>query len=365
MTVPASGELSLGKIRQELETCDYTSGPYTTNATSLSDSETGLYATINTASPSYPNGIAPFAMSEWYSYDHGASAGSPISVEYLVIAGGGGGGGGSGFGSSGGGGGAGGYRSSISGENSGGGCSAESALSLLTLTCYTVTVGAGGSGGSCNFASTNGSNSVFSTVTSTGGGRGLTPSYNNPSTGGSGGGGRCTRGSGTVSQGFCGGLNTANCANTAGGGGGASTQGCDPNEDGFGCPGYRVTCGGTGVQSSVTGTATYRAGGGGGGSYIGWVAVTEGGLGGGGRGAEYNCCQPTAGTVNTGGGGGGGMKRNNQNRPGCGGGSGIVILRYSSSCTITVGGGLTSSTSTIGSCKVTEITAGTGQICFS
>ena len=87
MTVPASGELSLGKIRQELETSDYSTGPYTANATSLSGSETGLYAVINTASPSYPNGIDPFAMSEWYSYNHAASAASfstPVTISFTT-----------------------------------------------------------------------------------------------------------------------------------------------------------------------------------------------------------------------------------------------------------------------------------------
>ena len=87
MTVPASGELSLGKIRQELETSDYSAGPYTTNATSLSGSETGLYAAINTASPSYPNGTAPFAMSEWYSYNHAATSfyySTPVTVSFTT-----------------------------------------------------------------------------------------------------------------------------------------------------------------------------------------------------------------------------------------------------------------------------------------
>ena len=72
MAVPASGELSLGKIRQELETSDYSAGPYTANATSLSDSETGLYATINTNSPSYPDGTPPYIITDWYGYDHDA-----------------------------------------------------------------------------------------------------------------------------------------------------------------------------------------------------------------------------------------------------------------------------------------------------
>ena len=94
-----------------------------------------------------------------------ATSGSTFSfsVDYLVVAGGGGGGtpsnpGGENFGAAGGGG-AGGLRSSVT--TSGGGNSAESAISGVTTgTNYTVTVGAGGP------ASSNGNNSVFSTVTS-------------------------------------------------------------------------------------------------------------------------------------------------------------------------------------------------------
>lgn len=43
--------------------------------TGLEDAATGGIATINTASSSYPNATAPHLMSEWYSYDHSASAG--------------------------------------------------------------------------------------------------------------------------------------------------------------------------------------------------------------------------------------------------------------------------------------------------
>jgi hypothetical protein len=39
---------------------------------SLSGSETGLYGTINLCSPSHPDGVSPFAISEWYSYDNNA-----------------------------------------------------------------------------------------------------------------------------------------------------------------------------------------------------------------------------------------------------------------------------------------------------
>ena len=47
------------------------------------------------------------------------------------------------------------------------------------------------------------------------------------------------------------------------------------------------------------------------------------------------------------------------------GGSGIVIVRYPNTYTITVGAGLTSSTTTDGSDKVTSFTAGTDTISFS
>ena len=42
--------------------------------------------------------------------------------------------------------------------------------------------------------------------------------------------------------------------------------------------------------------------------------------------------------------------------------SGIVILKYESSYTLTIGAGLTSSTATSGSYKITTFTAGTGNI---
>ena len=77
MTVPSSGEISLGKIRQELESTgtgnDYDQGPYTSAETSLSSSSVGIYDTINTGSEDRPNASAPFKMSEWRGYDHHAA----------------------------------------------------------------------------------------------------------------------------------------------------------------------------------------------------------------------------------------------------------------------------------------------------
>ena len=72
MAVPSSGEISLGKIRQELQAANYTSGPYTAAATGLDPAENGTYATINTCSPYYPLSANPAKMSEWYGYDHDA-----------------------------------------------------------------------------------------------------------------------------------------------------------------------------------------------------------------------------------------------------------------------------------------------------
>ena len=109
-----------------------------------------------------------------------------------------------------------------------------------------------------------------------------------------------------------------------------------------------------GLSSAITGTSVTRAGGGGG-AQSGFAGA--GGTGGGGTGGT----PPTAGAVNTGGGGGG------RRTAGIGGagGSGIVILRYPKEYTITVGDGLTSSTSTDGLNKVTSFTAGTDTITFA
>ena len=69
----------------------------------------------------------------------------------------------------------------------------------------------------------------------------------------------------------------------------------------------------------------------------------------------------------TGGGGGayyqdsGGV---NKSGTGGNGGSGFVVIKYPNTLTITVGAGLTSSTSTSGDYKITQFTAGTDTINF-
>jgi hypothetical protein len=77
----------------------------------------------------------------------------------------------------------------------------------------------------------------------------------------------------------------------------------------------------------------------------------------------------TAGTANTGGGGGGASQSisNGSGWPGVSGagGSGIVILRYPAGVTLTIGSGLTGTTATDGSYKVTTFTAGTGNVSWA
>jgi hypothetical protein len=271
-----------------------------------------------------------------------------IQVDYLVIAGGGAGGT-----RHGGGGGAGGYRNSVSGETSGRGSSAESFINAGVSTNYTVTVGAGGATNGSNYAGVAGnpgSNSVFATITSLGGGRGTAQPLGG--NGGSGGGaGFGAGGTGTAGQGYDAGNYIDNGSYPGGGGGGAGGAGGNTS-------GGTGGAGGLGLASSITGTSVTRASGGAGGSFTssGGSAST----GGGGNGAGNGSGNAGAGTANTGGGGGGGGG-DNPNIAGAGG-SGVVILRYPSANTITIGAGLTGTTATTGSYKVTTITAGTGNV---
>jgi hypothetical protein len=248
------------------------------------------------------------------------------SVEYLVVAGGGAGGTDPGSAAAAGGGGAGGYLTSTG-------------FAITAGVALTVTVGAGATATNTNTKAANGSDSVFSTITATGGGSAYTylnsTSGSRSGSGGSGAGGTFSRlpGLGTVGQGNDGGAPTTN--GYSGGGGGAGAVGQDAV---FSPP--KSGNGGVGLQSSISGTATFYAGGGGG----GWTntALVNGG---GGQGSEL--ANGGAGTANSGGGGGGGGI--NTGNFGGNGGSGVVILRYADtypaatsttgSPTITVAGG--------------------------
>ena len=290
----------------------------------------------------------------------GQPGGSTV-IDYMVVAGGGGGGRDD-FGCgptrrNGSGGGAGGFRVS-------------NALSLpapltsplasptgitASVTSYPITVGGGGTFGvSCCSPGglqpgAKGSNAVFSTITSTGGGGGFGhnagPGHGpdadlSARTSGGSGGGRnyCTTnpvgpiGAGneppvSPSQGFPGGFLGAHPVAPygfgGGGGGGAAAAGAVggylPTEGNGGSGSYisPVFGGSSGTPGPVA--ARYFAGGG----AAGCQGGKTGGDGGGGDGGTGCGGAGTAGTVNTGGGGGGARKA----APGAGG-SGVVIIRY-------------------------------------
>jgi hypothetical protein len=258
----------------------------------------------------------------WYHTYRSSGAFIPrqaLTVDYLVVAGGGGGGG-----RGGGGGGAGGMRSTVTAT--GGSGSLESALSLSADTSYTVAVGAGGAGGNNMVPEPTtqgriGSNSIFGSVTSNGGGSGGGTNGENGGAGGSGGGGGAANGTGGSAspsgQGFSGG--TASNNNRGGGGGGASAAGASGTSSGNG---------GAGRATSISGSSVTYAGGGGGGS---WDAVSSGtgGSGGGGNGGAASTNGSNA-TAFTGGGGGGGGHNATAGASNFGGagGAGIVIIRY-------------------------------------
>jgi hypothetical protein len=236
-----------------------------------------------------------------------------LTCDYLVVAGGGG------ADQTGGGGGAGGLRSTVG--NTGGGGSLESSVSITTAT--TVIVGAGGV--SYSVFPSNGSNSSFGSITSTGGGRGVNNGNltvgSGGSGGGSGGGNFGSGGSGTTNQGYAGGSGGAGYPNdNGGGGGGAGAVGANGSSGNGGAGGNGVLVSAL-ATPTYTGVSGYYAGGGG-----GWQRNAgtgpSGGSGGGGRGSSATVVN-TAPTQNTG--SGAGASGGNTEY---GGASGIVIIRY-------------------------------------
>ena len=273
-----------------------------------------------------------------------------IDTSFLVIAGGGGAtSAANNNGMGGGGGGAGGYRTSAgtSGANS----AAEATLKLSPGTAYSIRVGAGGA------VSAQGSNSVFDTITSTGGGFASNSNLgagNGTRTGGTGGSGGGNGGS-QYSPFNLPGLGTANQGRdgagpqqrTGGGGGGASANGALGVG---GNPPSAGGAGGAGLASTITGSSVTRGGGGGGAGQSGTGGA--GGTGGGGAGGNTGQTG-NAGTANTGGGGGGGTGY----LAGGAGGSGVVILSIPNTFTATFSGGVTSASTSTGGRNVYIVTA--------
>jgi len=242
-----------------------------------------------------------------------SNAGNPsgsTTVDYLVVAGGGGSGQNFGGGS-----GAGGYRESVPSPAAWTASPIAKSNGALPVSVqsYPITVGSGGAAGS-NSDGVIGGNSVFSTITSTGGGGGGGGCGSQPGNpGGSGGGGggssASAAGSGNTpptnpAQGFNGGSTGA--AGAAAGGGATEAGGAYPGPakggDGAGTAINPASPVGT---PGPSGPLRYFAGGGAG----------QGASGGTGGGASPG----SGGTINTGGGAG---------NEGQTGGSGIVIIRY-------------------------------------
>jgi len=310
---------------------DSTKGWQSVAASTESDlpKETFIVATGGTITNTPTCRIHTFTGPGTFTVCSVASTAANNKVGYLVVAGGGAGGG-SPSGEGGGGGGAGGFRE--------GRCSSvtpytDSPLGAAGLTVtaqgYPITVGSGAAIGSNN----KGSDSVFSSITSAGGGSGGQAHNDAGNNGGSGGGGTgrsgANAGSGNTppvspSQGNPGSSSTPSPVNPdrGGGGGGATATG--------GPVGTNAGNGGAGATTHITGSPVAYAGGGGGAKDADTPnggTAGDGGVGGGGNGAS-NCASPrpsTAGAVNTGGGGGG---QAHNPKPASAGGSGIVIIRY-------------------------------------
>ena len=320
------------------------------NVQNAEDTETGVVpayiaatgGTVTTVCTNYK--VHTFTGPGTFCISAGAG---PLSVlDYMVVAGGGGAGGSTNPGGGGAGGGAGGFRESKVAATSG--CwtasplAATSSLGPFTPGAVPVTVGAGGTGkGPGAYANGFGSNSIFSTIISVGGGDGgmnapgtrpvTKASDGTPSTssyiggqGGSGGGGGFFTHLGGLGneppvsppQGNSGGTGSAAPKYSGGGGGGAGAAGCAASPTAGGN-------GGAGVTTNITGSPVARAGGGGGASTN--STDGSGGSGGGGSGTSPGGTGG-AGSANTGGGGGAGGSPGNAT--GGAGGSGVVVIRY-------------------------------------
>jgi hypothetical protein len=279
----------------------------------------GIKAWEAEATPKATGGYVYSDSSYWYHSFPFSSTFTPLqslTADYLVIGGGGAGGSG---------GGAGAYRTSL-----------EASPLSLTAQAYTITIGAGGASETTTGATygTVGGDSIFSTITSSGGGYGgqigtqTSPNKNgvangNASGGGSGTGANATGGA-AGTYGNKGGDGSATYpyppAYGSGGGGGAGSAGGNgtSTKGGDGGAGKNVNA----TWATVTGTGVngYYAGGGTGYAEPGYELTAIAGSGGGGSALAPN------GVVSTGSGGGALTSLNGYK--GGNGGSGLVIIRY-------------------------------------
>jgi len=288
-----------------------------------------VIASGGTESTSGDEKIHIFESSGTFTVTSAGTANGSNTVDYLVIAGGAGGGLSNSGEKGGGGGGAGGFRTNYSP----GALPGTDGLSV-SAQAYPITIGAGGA------SSALGSNSIFSSITSAGGGDGGNgvsgsggPSHSGQA-GGSGGGSTKggAAGSGNTppvspSQGNNGGTSAEPVGESGAGGGGAGGVGSNvPGSGGAG------GAGGGGTPSQINGVNADRAGGGGGGGHPTGNPPGAGGAGGGGGGGAGGTAGGSpggsAGSANFGGGGGGASGDTPGATSGNAGGSGYVVIRY-------------------------------------
>ncbi len=257
-----------------------------------------------------------------------------FQVQYLVVGGGGAGAYRYDAQRAAGAGGAGGFRNSTTGEQTGHPLTNPEPKFLTALsTNYTITIGAGGTGGT--YSSSSGADSKFGDIVGAGGGRGSSAftgraggiSGSDKTQAGSGGGGQIGSYASGDDRGGGGSYGQGGAGSSRGGGGGAGGDGSNPT-------------GGTGKSSAITGSS---------------VTYATGGTG------NSNA----TGSANTGDGGG---SNSSNGQPGLAGGSGIVALKWLTA-DATIGATRTGLTDggvqTSGDYSYIVFTQGTGTISFS
>jgi hypothetical protein len=313
---------------------DSTRGWLVTDSGLQSEAEVPQFvaATGGTVTTSGNFKIHTFTGPGTFCVSNGGNPGGSSTVSYMVVAGGGAGGK-----MRGGAGGAGGFREGKSPVDSYSSSPQVACGGLpVSAQAYPIQVGGGataatGSNSNPDVGAPLGTPSIFSTITSTGGGKGAGSAGEGSAVAGGSGGGSMDGASGgsgntptvTPPQGNDGGVGAGAPNYGSGGGGGAG---------GIGSNGSTSTggVGGAGITTEINASAVVRAGGGGGSTYNGGSpGPAHPGGGGGGAGGAPGGSGGANGTDNTGGGGGGGYEPGpNTQQKGGNGGSGIVIIRY-------------------------------------
>lgn len=304
---------------------DSTKGWLYTNESNVADLQVKEYvaATGGTVTTHSDDKVHVFLSDGCFVVSNAGNSAGSNSVEYLVLAGGGGA-----RHDRSGGGGAGGFRTNHSPSTP---SPRDGGLSVSAQT-YPITVGAGGTAGSGPTVAGKGNNSVFSTITSTGGGHGKGQSCgpSNPSNanGGSGGGGAGQGTSAPAGQGNTPPVSPSQGSNGGAGNGTESGPRLRGGGGGGGAGGVGTTAttsqvgnGGSGVSNDIAPPrpGSYAGGGGGGGQNSASCGGTGAGDGPG------NSTSGSSAGANTGAGGGGGGC---SSPSGGSGGSGMVVIRY-------------------------------------